>query len=57
MILKIKYLLDFIFISMLCFNSFVTQVDDTLKVVVKDTDSYSCVPRLAAIGWISEFSL
>ena len=44
MILKINDLLDFI--SMLCFNNFATQVDDTLKVFDKDTDSYSCVPRL-----------
>ena len=46
MILKINYLLDFIFISMLCFNNFAIQVDDTLKVVDKDIDSCSCVPRL-----------
>ena len=42
MILKINYLLDFIFISMLCFNNFATQVDDTLKVVDKDRFLFMC---------------
>lgn len=39
-------LLHFIFIFILCFNGYVSQVDDPSIVVDKDADSYLGVPRM-----------